>query len=235
MEVVFLGINDAGLRIYEWLCERESVSVRCLITTKEQLELIKEIQPEMVISAGFDHLVPAEILDVPQNGCINLHPSYLPHNRGKSPNVWSIVENTPAGVTLHFMSESFDEGPIIAQREVESSFADTGKDLHGRLEQEQFELFTDVWPDIEKGEIETQPQDDIEGKYHSIDDFKDLCEIDPDAKYTAKGFLDILRALTFPPFDNAQIQLDDEIYYIDVDIRTADEQRDEEDGMISSY
>lgn len=235
MDVVFLGVNDIGMRIYEWLCRRDGVSVKALLTERQQLELVEMIDPDIIISVGFDHLVPSQILDVPDRGSINLHPSLLPHNRGKSPNVWPIVEGTPAGVTLHYMDEEFDTGEIIAQREVEFDFSDTGKDLHRRLEEEQYELFTSVWPDIEADEIETSQQDTDAGTYHSKEDFLELCELDPEEKLKTKELLDRLRALTFPPFDNACIEIDGETFYIDVDIRRATESREEVEGLLSSY
>jgi methionyl-tRNA formyltransferase len=236
MELVFLGVNDVGLRIYEWLCERDQADVVALLTEREQLELIQQIQPDIVLSVGFDHLVPPDVLDVPEEGALNLHPSLLPYNRGKSPNVWPLIEGTPAGVTLHYMDEQFDTGPIIAQREVETSFADTGKDLHKRLEEMQFELFTNVWPDIVAGAVEPAQQNAEAGTYHSVDEFLEACKLDPDEEIRAKDFLDRLRALTFPPFDNVTIEVDGQTYYVDVEIRPASDDADEiSEGLLSSY
>ena len=236
MELVFLGTNDVGLRIYEWLCDHDETDVVALITERDQLSLVEQTKPDLVVSVGFDHLVPLDILDVPDEGALNLHPSLLPYNRGKSPNVWPLIEGTPAGVTLHYMDEEFDTGPIVAQREVETDFADTGKDLHQRLEDAQFELFTDVWPDVVAGTIDPIPQDSEAGTHHSVDDFLEACELDPDEEVRVKGFLDRLRALTFPPFDNATIEVDGQTYYVDVEIRPASEEQDKKnEGLLSSY
>lgn len=220
MQLIFLGVNDAGEQIHDWLRNRDDVTVLELIETKENLCLVKELHPDVVVSVGYDYLVPSDILSIPEKGCINLHPSFLPYNRGKSPNVWSIVEDTPAGVTLHYMDEEFDTGEIIAQQKVETDFSDTGKDLHNRLENAQFNLFKKTWPDIETGDIETTSQSRDEGSYHSVQDFRELCEINPGETYQAKELLDILRALTFPPFNNAYIEIDGEKYYIDVSIQS---------------
>lgn len=235
MEIIFLGVNDVGLRIYEWLCERETVDVVAMITIPEQLDIIQRESPDLIVSVGFDHLVPPEIIEIPSAGAINLHPSLLPHNRGKSPNVWPLVEGTPAGVTLHYMDAEFDTGDIITQRKVETDFSDTGKQLHSRLEEAQFELFTEVWSEIESDTVEATPQDDTERSYHSKADFLDLCELDPEAEVEIKQFLDRLRALTFPPFDNAYIDIDGVRYYIDIDIRTETTDSKDYDGLLSSY
>jgi methionyl-tRNA formyltransferase len=236
MELVFLGVNNVGMRIYEWLCQRDGVDVTAMVTEPGQLELVRQAQPDLIASVGFDHLIPQEILTVPSEGAINLHPSYLPYNRGKSPNVWPLVEGTPAGVTLHYMDTEFDTGDIIARQEVGTAFSDTGKDLHERLEDAQFELFTERWSEIESGEVESVPQDDAAGSYHSKSDFIELCELNPDEEVTIKELLDRLRALTFPPFDNAALKIDGETYYVDVEIRKkTDRSEEKSDGLLSSY
>jgi methionyl-tRNA formyltransferase len=219
IEVVFLGVNDAGMRVYEWLCDRSEVFVRALLTTEEQLTVIEELKPDLVVSCGYRHIVPESILDVPEMGCLNLHPAYLPYNRGANPNVWSIIEGTPAGVTLHYMDSTLDTGDIVARREVETNFSDTGKDLYQRLEDTQVELFKQTWPDVVGGNVSLIEQEQDEGTYHRTDEFEELCEIDGEETVQAKKFLDRLRALTFPPYDNAKTEVDGETYYIDVEIR----------------
>jgi methionyl-tRNA formyltransferase len=235
MDVIFLGINDVGMRVYEWLCDRESVDVLSLLTTKEQLNLVEELQPDIVVSVGYRHILPERILEIPEKGCINLHPAYLPYNRGANPNVWSIIEDSPAGVTLHYMDDGIDTGDIIARKKVETNFDDTGKSLYERLEQAQFELFTENWSEIESGDVETVSQDE-DGTYHEVQEFEDICELNPNDEYTVKELLDHLRALTFPPFDNAVVELEGESYYVDIDIRHEDETGDKKtQGHISSY
>ncbi|WP_336024888.1 formyltransferase family protein [Halobellus salinisoli] len=219
IDVVFLGVNDAGMRVYEWLCERSEVFVHSLLTTEEQLTVIKDAEPDIVVSCGYRHIVPESILGVPEMGCLNLHPAYLPYNRGANPNVWSIVEGTPAGVTLHYMDSSLDTGDIIARREVEPDFADTGKDLYQRLEDAQVDLFKENWPDVINEDTSVLEQKEDEGTYHRTNEFEELCEIDGEEMVRTREFLDRLRALTFPPHDNARIEIDDETYYIDIDIR----------------
>jgi len=235
MEVVFLGINDIGMQIYEWLCDRGSVDVFALLTEPDQLELVHDEEPDVLLSVGFDHLVPLETLSVPSEGAINLHPSYLPYNRGKSPNVWPLIEDTPAGVTLHYMDEKFDTGDIIAQRKVQTDFSDTGKDLHERLKEAQYDLFTDIWPSIERGTVDTKPQREGAGEYHSTKDFLELCELQADEEVEIKAFLDRLRALTFPPFDNAKLEISGTTYYVDIEIRKQSSDESPDRSLLSPY
>jgi methionyl-tRNA formyltransferase len=219
IEIVFLGINDAGMRVYDWLCDRDNVFVHSLLTTKEQLNVIREVEPHYVVSCGYRHIVPEEILDIPNEGCLNLHSSYLPYNRGANPNVWSIVDNTPAGVTIHWMDSGIDTGDMVARKKVQAEFSDTGKDLYEKLEDAQVELFQEVWPDIPTGELSETTQSKDAGTSHQASEFKALCKLDPDEEVRVKDFLDRLRALTFPPYNNAEIEIDGETFYIEIDIK----------------
>lgn len=218
LDLVFLGYNEVGEKIYEWLVDHEEVNVNALLTTKKQLELIREIQPDIVVSVGYRHIVPKEIIDIPERGILNLHPSLLPFNRGANPNVWSIVEDTPAGVTLHYVDENLDTGSIIAQEKVEKDFSDTGKDLHKRLEECQVELFKEKWGDILEGSVETESQENKEGTYHRSDEFEELCKINLEDEYRVGELLNILRALTFPPYKNAYVEKNGDKYYIELNI-----------------
>lgn len=221
VEVVFLGVNDAGMRVYEWLCNRDGVFVHSLLTTEEQLRTIEDIQPDYVVSCGYRHIVPESILNVPSEGCLNLHPALLPFNRGANPNVWSIVEGTPAGVTLHYMDEGVDTGEIVAQKKVEKRFSDTGKSLQKRLDDAQVDLFKRAWPELIAGDLDGERQEENAGTYHRTDEFSELCQLDPNEEVQVKDLLDQLRALTYPPYDNAKIEVDGDTYYVEVDIERA--------------
>lgn len=236
MDVVFLGTNNYGREIYEWLCDRDGVDVRAMLTEADQLDLVSTVEPDVVVAAGFTHIVPPEILTIPDGGCLNVHPGILPETRGFNPNVWSIVDECPAGATVHYMDDGVDTGDIVGTREVDTSFADTGKDVYQRVERACVDLFRDVWPAVESGAVEPEPQP-TDGNYYRKRDFLDLCELDPDEEVRVVDLLDRLRALTFPPFDNARIEVDGEQYYVDVSIRPADgtDSEPETYGTLSSY
>lgn len=221
VEIVFLGVNDAGMRVYEWLCDRDGVFVHSLLTTEEQLRTIEDVKPDYVVSCGYRHIVPESILNVPGEGYLNLHPAFLPFNRGANPNVWSIVEGTPAGVTLHYMDEGVDTGEIVAQKKVEKRFSDTGKSLQKRLDDAQVDLFKRAWPELIAGNLDGERQKENAGTYHRTDEFSELCQLDPNEEVQVKDLLDQLRALTYPPYDNAKIEVDGDTYYVEVDIERA--------------
>ncbi|WBQ04790.1 methionyl-tRNA formyltransferase [Kribbella sp. CA-293567] len=78
---------------------------------------IAALEPDLVISAAFPRLIPAEILKIPVYGAVNLHPSPLPAGRGPNP-VRLVYEGaTTVGATLHRTEAEFDTGAILSQRE----------------------------------------------------------------------------------------------------------------------
>lgn len=236
VDIIFLGLNDIGDRLYDWLVDRDEANVMALITEKNQLNVVRELEPELLVSAGFRHIVPGDILDIPDRGAVNLHKAYLPYNRGANPNVWSIVEDTPAGVTMHYMTEELDSGPIIARRKVRKRPDDDARDLYERLEDAQFEQFVNVWPDIRDATVDTQLQEiGTEETFHRKSDFVDLWELDLEKETTIGHVIDKLRALTFPPFQNAYFEMDDTRYYVEVSISEADDSDDGKDRRIPTY
>ena len=217
MKVVFLGLNEIGDKVLEYLKSLNQDELY-LITKEEELKKVKEIQPNIILSVGFRHIVPKDILSVPPLGAINFHKSLLPLSRGANPVIWTIIENAKAGVTIHYMDEGIDTGDIIAQREVNVSLSDNAKDLYQKLEKVQMSLFKEVWPAIRKGEIKRISQCG-QASYHVINDFKKARKVDPEQKMRVVDFINYLRAMTFSPFNNAYIEMDEKKYFIEIKIK----------------
>ncbi len=216
MEIIVLGMNDAGEEVLEWLQQKEEVDVRAVIEEKEGLEKIKELRPELVVSSGFEHIVPKEIIEVSEKGIVNLHPSYLPYNRGSHPYIWPLIEDTPAGVSVHFMNEALDEGPIIARKEVEVRPNDDAETLRNRLMKEQAQLFKDNWSEILKEEAE--PQRPELGNIHYKEDLDKVSELDLDQEMSLREALDLFRGLSYGDKGLAWFEENGKSYSVRVDI-----------------
>jgi methionyl-tRNA formyltransferase len=224
MELIFLGMNEAGREVYDWLNSREDVEVLAVLTEKTQLDLIERLEPDMVVSSGFEHRVPGDIIEVPEKGIVNLHPSFLPYNRGAYPYIWPIIDKTPAGVSIHFMDEEIDTGDIMARREVPVLPDDTAKSLRERLMSEQAELFKQKWEMI-RDDPETVEQEDENATLHTREEFRELRKIDLEDEASFREHIDRLRALTHPPQRNAYFELDGERYFLRLEL--------ERDGSIN--
>ena len=180
----------------------------------ETLEAIADLQPDIGLSVLFDYILKEEFLSLLPEGCLNLHPSLLPYNRGNYPNVWSIVEGTPAGVTLHYIDIGIDTGDIVAQREVVVEPVDTGETLYRKLEIASLDLFIDTWPLVASGNAPKTPQTKAGGTYHRRKDTESIDHIDLGGQYTAKYLIDVLRARTFAPYSGAYIEVDGKRVYL---------------------
>jgi methionyl-tRNA formyltransferase len=177
------------------------------------LSSIASLRADIAVSVLFGYILRAELLRIFPMGCINLHPALLPFNRGANPNVWSIVENTPAGATLHYIDEGVDTGDIIAQQRVEIEPIDTGETLYGKLEQASVQLFQQSWPAVREGRCSRTPQSSGVAA-HKLRDVQQIDEIDLDRTYTGRELVNILRARTFPPFPGAYFRSGDRKVYM---------------------
>ncbi len=121
---------------------------------------------DFVVSHLYLHLVPLWALERFPGRAVNLHNSFLPHNRGWDAVLWGLVEGTPAGVTIHHMDEHFDTGDVIAQREVALSRDLTLKEAWWALQDDLVSLFREWWPQIREGDCPARPQPSG-GSYHS--------------------------------------------------------------------
>ncbi len=217
MKAVFLGLNEAGEHVYDWLNERDDVEVLALLTEKEQLDLIKDLGPDIVISSGFRYKVPKNIIEVPEKGVVNLHPSFLPYNRGSHPYIWPLVDDTPAGVSVHYMNESIDEGDIIDRWRIEKRPEDDSKILRQRLIQAQVEQFVENWERIKDG-VDGVEQDPKDGTTHSISELDELAQLDLEASTKVGEFIDKLRALSYTEAGVAFFEEDGERYFVNLSI-----------------
>jgi methionyl-tRNA formyltransferase len=82
---------------------------------------------------------------------INLHISYLPWNRGADPNFWSFINDTPKGITIHYVDKNYDTGDIIAQKEIGFNDNETLRTSYNKLQIEIQILFKENWDSIKNG------------------------------------------------------------------------------------
>jgi len=191
------------------------------------IQAIRDLKPDIAISVLFGYLLRKEVLSLFPAGCINIHPAMLPFNRGANPNVWSIIDGTPAGVTIHFIDEGVDTGNIIAQKLILIDSTDTGGSLYRKLELAAVDLFAETWPLIAAGRMPSVPQEPDRGTFHQVADLKAIDKIDLERAYRAKDLIDILRARTFPPYEGAYIVRDGRKIYLRLQLLDEEELKSE--------
>ena len=125
---------------------------------------------DFVVSYRYRHIVKRDVLKAVMGRIINLHISLLPWNRGADPNLWSFLEDTPKGVTVHFMDEGIDTGDIIVQQHVKFDLEqETLATSYSKLNERIIQLFSDHWPQVVKGKMAAQKQPPG-GTFHRTND-----------------------------------------------------------------
>lgn len=95
------------------------------------VDRIRDLQPDVIFSFYYRHMLSDEILSLAPQGGFNLHGSLLPHYRGRAPVNWALVNGeTETGATLHKMVKRPDAGDIVGQQKVTIADSDTALTLH---------------------------------------------------------------------------------------------------------
>ena len=128
---------------------------------------------DWVICYGYRQIIKQETIDRYRNKIINIHLSVLPYNRGADPNLWSWIDNTPKGVTIHQVDAGIDTGPVYSKLIVHLHNNHTLKSSYEVLRQLAEAHFAAVWPSIRDGSIIAIPQHG-EGTYHRAKDKDEL-------------------------------------------------------------
>ncbi|QBY43086.1 bifunctional UDP-4-amino-4-deoxy-L-arabinose formyltransferase/UDP-glucuronic acid oxidase ArnA [Arsenophonus nasoniae] len=130
------------------------------------IERIEKMQPDVIFSFYYRHMLSQELLALAPKGAFNLHGSLLPKYRGRVPINWAILNGeTETGVTLHKMIAKADAGDIIAQKKVAIDATDTALVLHEKIRQASEQLLADTLPLIKMGDYSATPQDESQATY----------------------------------------------------------------------
>jgi methionyl-tRNA formyltransferase len=117
------------------------------------INFLEENKFGFAISYRYRHIIKQETIDFLNGKIINLHISYLPWNRGADPNLWSFLEDTPKGVSIHYIDSGIDTGDIIVQRAISfDEHKHTLSSTYDILNQELINLFKKEWELIVKNE-----------------------------------------------------------------------------------
>ncbi|MEN6626428.1 MAG: methionyl-tRNA formyltransferase [Candidatus Sumerlaeia bacterium] len=130
-------------------------------------EKIKSLGADLAVVAAYGRILPAEVLQAPRLGCINIHPSLLPQYRGPAPIQRAILDGRDeTGVSLMMLVEELDAGPIVAQQTVEILNDDDARSLTDMTGVLGAEMLLRVIDEADTtGRIEAEPQNDDEATY----------------------------------------------------------------------
>ena len=134
---------EKGLKVYQ------PVRVR---NNTEFIEEIKKLKPDVICVVAYGKILPKEILDIPEKGCINVHGSLLPEYRGAAPIQWAVINgDKETGVTTMYMDVGMDTGDIILKEKVTIDDDETTGELWNRLSKIGGKLLVKTLKQIEDG------------------------------------------------------------------------------------
>lgn len=149
--------------------------------SEEALALLSTFKPDYLISVHFPYMIPKEALSLPRIGSLNLHPAYLPFNRGWNTPTWAIVDQTPYGATFHWIDEGIDTGPIALQEQIDVPPTITAHALYQQALAAELRIFQKALPLLlqetlprmsQIGEGTSHAKGDI-NQIQNLDDIKD--------------------------------------------------------------
>lgn len=152
VEAIFTNNPKAGV-----IEKAKNLNVRCRIFTKEDLyeneqikKELKQIEPDLIVLAGFLWKFPKQIIEEFEKKIINIHPALLPKYGGKGMygmNVHRAVRENgerQSGITIHYVNEKYDQGAIISQHKVDITQQDTEEDIAQKIHQLEYRYFPEV-------------------------------------------------------------------------------------------
>lgn len=152
-----LGITNQELRILQPQRLKEN---------KEFIQQLRALNPELFVVAAYGKIIPKEMLEIPEYGALNIHPSLLPKYRGPTPIQNAILNgDTETGVTIMLMDEEMDHGDIIATIRHQLSTINYYPEIHNELAQLGAQLLIENLPKWIEGEIKPKEQDHTKATY----------------------------------------------------------------------
>jgi methionyl-tRNA formyltransferase len=137
------------------------------------LERYAAARPDLCVMAFVTHILPESVIRSPRHGTIEYHPSLLPRHRGRSAMHWAIrMGDTNTGLTVFWVDEGIDTGPILLQREVEITPDDTVGSLYfDKLYPMGVEALTEAVRKVREGNAPSIPQSNDRATYeHPAED-----------------------------------------------------------------
>ena len=137
---------------------------------KEAIDWVRRLQPDLLVLGFVTAFVPKEMIDLACYGGINYHPSLLPRYRGGSAINWAVINGeNDTGVSIHYIDEGVDTGPILLQEKVSIEPDDTVKSLYfGKLYPMGVRMLAEAVRQIREGTAQPMAQDESQASFQPV-------------------------------------------------------------------
>ena len=130
------------------------------------LDDIRNLNPDVIVTAAYGKIVPKALLDIPKFMCVNAHASLLPKYRGASPIQAAILNgDRVTGITVIKMDEGMDTGNMLLKKEIEILDGETSAELFERLAVLGADALLETLDLIESGNVSEKIQDNSLATY----------------------------------------------------------------------
>ena len=130
------------------------------------VEILRNLQPEVIVVIAFGQILSRDILDLPPYGCINIHASLLPKYRGAAPIQWAVIDGEKeTGVTTMMMDVGLDTGDMLEKTVIPLDPKETGGSLFDKLSQAGGPLILSTLEKLKAGTAVRTPQTDEDSTY----------------------------------------------------------------------
>lgn len=138
---------------------------------KEVINLVKEMNPDLIVVVAYGKIIPNEIIEIPKYGIINVHSSLLPKYRGAAPiNAALIHGERETGVSIMYIVEKLDAGDVIISSKLSIDEEDNFLTLHDKLKELGAKTLIEGINLIEENKVKREKQD--ESKVTFVKPFK---------------------------------------------------------------
>jgi len=147
-------VKDAAIEAGLYVYQPEKIK------SDSAYEFFKRVAPDAVVIIAYGQIIPAQLLEIPRLGWINLHASLLPRYRGAAPINWAIIDGeTRTGLTTMKIDAGMDTGPTLLRLEIEIGRDETAPELARRMAEAGAPLMVETLNKVDRGEIVPVPQD----------------------------------------------------------------------------
>ena len=133
------------------------------IRSPDFITTLKSYDPDLIVVAAYGKILPETIIELPRNGCINVHGSLLPRHRGAAPIQWAIIKGDPeVGVTIMQMDKGMDTGQILMKASITPDPEETAGTLFPKIARLGSHTLMDTLDMLAQGGLAMIDQDDKE-------------------------------------------------------------------------
>jgi methionyl-tRNA formyltransferase len=139
------------------------------IRRSENVDLLRQINPDVMVVVGYGQIIPQSIIDIPRHGILNVHASLLPKYRGAAPIQWAIANGeTVTGVTIMRIDAGLDTGEMLLHESTPIGAEETAPEVGARLAVSGAALLVRALTDIEAGRSVAVKQNDADASLAPI-------------------------------------------------------------------